>query len=108
MLFLEPGTGEVLEIPGDVENFHDDVLVDQADAALAISFYSKWCRSGGGKPSYAQCVGYQRPLYLGGSDEVENLQLTDFEVYWGLSAQLLAEVAGLPVGTPIGSVSISD
>jgi hypothetical protein len=108
VLMLEPGTGEVLEIPGDIESFHDDVLVAEPDAALAISFYAMWRSSGGSKPSYEQCVGYQRPLYLGGYDEVENLQLADFEVYWGLSAQLLTKAAGLQVGRRIGKVSIGD
>src|SRR5437879_2848436 len=35
VLMLEPGTGEVLEIPANFVTFHDDELVDYADAALA-------------------------------------------------------------------------
>ena len=108
VLLLEPGTGDALEIPADVESFHKTELVTQADAAVAYSFYKKWLASGGARPGYNQCAGYKKPLYLGGEDEVTNLALSDFDVYWTLAAQLLAKVRGLPAGTPIGRVSIGD
>lgn len=108
VLLLEPGTGEALEIPATFASFHDKELVEHADAAIALSFYRDWLKAGGVAPTYAQCVGYKRPLYLGGTDNVSNLELADFEVYWGLASQLLAKVRGLPVGTRVGNVSIGD
>lgn len=107
VLMLEPGTGEALEIPVDVEAFHDEELVHHADDAVAHGFYRQWLAQGGPQPSYAQCIGYKRPLYLGGADDVTNLEVSDFDVYWTISAQLLAKVRDLPPGTPIGSISIS-
>ena len=47
---LEPGTGEVLEIPATVRLFHDTEMVDFADAALSASFYAEW-RTSDGRPS---------------------------------------------------------
>jgi hypothetical protein len=44
------------------------------------------------------------PLFLGGAGAAGNLELTDLEVYWGLSAQLRTRTRGLPPGTPIQSV----
>lgn len=41
-------------------------------------------------------------------DDVSNLELTDFEVYWSLSASILATIRGLPEGASIGEVSITD
>lgn len=108
ILLLEPGTGEALEIPSGIEDFHTRELVIHADAAVAYSFYRKWLTAGGQKPSYDQCVGYKKPLYLGGEDEVTNLAISDFDVYWTISAQLLAKVRGLPPGTSIRDVSIRD
>jgi len=108
VLLLEPGTGEALEIPATFASFHDQELLEHADAAVALSFYRDWLTAGGVAPTYTQCVGYKRPLYLGGADNVSNLELGDFEVYWGVAAQLLAKVRGLPVGTRIGNVSIGD
>lgn len=106
VLMLEPGTGEALEIPADQAGFHKAVLVDQAEAAVAYSFFSGWLDSGGSRPNYSQCVGYRLPLYLGGADDVTNLELTDLDVYWTISAQILSKVRGLPIGTPIGNINI--
>lgn len=106
VLLLEPGTSEVLEIPAS--SFHDQELFEHADAAVALSFYRDWLAAGGDAPSYTQCIGYKRPLYLGGVDNVSNLELSDFDVYWGLAAQLLAKVRGLPAGTRVSGVSIAD
>lgn len=108
LLLLEPGTGEALEIPVDEIAFHEEELIEQPDAAAAYSFFEQWVASGGEKPAYNQCVGYKRPLYLGGADDLSNLELTDFEVYWHLSAELLAKVRGLPAGTYVNSIAISD
>lgn len=108
VLLLEPGTGEVLEIPANYSSFHTDELVHHADAAVANSFYEAWRLAGGLAPAYAQCVGYKIPLFLGGEDEVLNLELCPFETYWGLSAQLLAQVRRLPKGERLGRVTIEN
>jgi hypothetical protein len=106
ILMLEPGTGERLAIPRDLEKFHDAELVQFPDAALASEFFEKWLQSGGQAPLYSQCIGYKRPLYLGGADNCANLEICDFEVYWGLAAQLLEKVRNLPVGTRVQNFSI--
>lgn len=108
VLMLEPGTGEALEIPISKVAFHEEELAQYADAAVAESFYQKWLGAGGEPPRYHQCVGYNVPLFLGGTDEVSNLQVMDLEVYWTISAQLLEKVRDLPVGTPVARVTISD
>ena len=100
VIMLEPGTGEALEIPVDQHAFHDEELVQEPDAAAAYSFFTQWAASGGTKPAYDQCVGYKQPLYLGGADDLGNLELVDFEVYWSISAQLLAKIRGLPESSP--------
>jgi hypothetical protein len=35
----------------------------------------------GGEPNYDQCVGYKKPLFLAGVDDVENIELSDLDVY---------------------------
>jgi hypothetical protein len=106
VLLLEPGTGEALEIPAGTASFHERLLVEEADAVVAHSFYKEWLSIGGTRPGYYQCIGYKRPLFLGGQDDVANLEVADLEVYWSVSGQLLAQVRDLPVGTKIGSVTI--
>ena len=104
---LEPGTGQALEIPVDQAAFHEVELVQEPEAAVAYSFFREWEANGGVIPSYEECVGYQKPLYLGGTDDLRNLQLTSMDVYWTLSGQLLAQTRGLPVGTRIADITIS-
>lgn len=108
VLLIEPGTGEMLQIPADYSSFHTDELVHEADTAAAYGFFQKWRSAGGLVPAYNQCIGYRRPLFLGGEDDVSNLELCDFDLYWDISAQLLEQVRGLPQGTPITGISIND
>jgi hypothetical protein len=105
--FLEPGTGEALEVPCNAESFHNAELIDYREAALAESFFYAWLNAGGSSPAPKQCVGYRKPLFLGGADTVSNLELTDLNVYWELAVQLLRQIRDLPVGTVISDVRIS-
>lgn len=38
VVMLEPGTGEILEVPATFEDFHDYALVEYQDACLAPDF----------------------------------------------------------------------
>lgn len=101
VVMFELGTGEALEIPCNIRTFHDEELIEYGDAALASGFYQQWLSNGGGAPQYGQCVGYKKPLFLGGVDELNNLEMSDIDVYWHLMGQLILETKGLPTGTPI-------
>lgn len=96
---FEPGIGQSLATPCDVEAFHEQELIDYRDAALAEPFFLQWIASGGSGPDYSQCLGYRRPLFLGGEDSIDNLELTDLDVYWTISAQLIEKTRRLPEGT---------
>ena len=106
VLLLEPGTGEALEIPSSVVGFNETGLVDYAEPALARSFYEAWrAQSGDSDPlGTHECVGYIVPLFLGGSDDLSNLQRTDLETYWTLMGQARLSASTLPEGTPIQTV----
>ena len=101
VVMFEPGTGKALEIPSNILTFHDSELVSFGEAALAISFFQEWLGSGGQRPSSAQCIGYKKPLFLGGNDTVENLELSDIDVYWHLMGHLIRRATELPEGTPV-------
>ncbi|HWA59806.1 MAG TPA: T6SS immunity protein Tdi1 domain-containing protein [Caulobacteraceae bacterium] len=91
VLMLDPGAGEALEIPANLETFHDGELIEYGDAALASEFHSRWLNAGGRAPAFDQCVGYRKPLFLGGADELSNLELSDIDVYWSLMAQMMTQ-----------------
>ena len=101
VLLFEPGTGEALEIPANIQTFHDVLVIENADAALASSLFEDWLAAGGAQPAYDQCIGYKKPLFLGGEDDISNQELSDLEVYWHIMGQVIAKVKGLPPGTPI-------
>jgi hypothetical protein len=103
---LEPGTGQLLETPHTFEQFVTRALVEEADAALNRSFYYAWLRSGGPAPAPGECIGYKKPLFLGGQDAVDNLSLQPMEVYVSFSGQLFAAGKSVPRGTPIRGVAI--
>lgn len=107
IVMFEPGTAEVLEIPCNVANFHDNELIQFGEEALAASFYQQWIDGGGIAPSVRQCIGYKKPLYLGGADSVDNLEVSDLDVYWTLSSQLIQKTRGLSPGTVIGSITLA-
>lgn len=54
--------------------------------------WNDWLASGGLHPTYGQCIGYKVPLFLGGKDDVSNLELSDLDVYWYAISQTLAKV----------------
>ena len=108
ILMLEPGTGEVLELPFNLDTFHEDGLIEYNEPALAVQFHKSWLNKGGAQPKVNQCIGYQRPLFLGGSDDTSNLALCDLDVYWAIAAQLIQRVRDLPPGTPISSVDLTE
>lgn len=101
VLMFEPGTGETLEIPRDVVTFHNEELLEYRDAALASEFHKRWLASGGAIPQYGQCVGYKKPLFLGGTDDLDNLTISDIDVYWHLMAQVIRKTKLMPPGTPV-------
>jgi hypothetical protein len=107
LLMFEPGTGQALEIPATFRDFHNVELVEYQNEALAADFYRAWLAASGAVPDLTQCIGYKKPLFLSGADDVSNLELTDMDVYWSLCGQLLAKTRDLPEGTKIGDLRIS-
>jgi hypothetical protein len=108
VVMVEPGTGQVLEIPCGFLDFHNRELVQYQEEALARGFYEEWRNSGGHTPVYDECVGYKKPLFLNGSDTVDNLEVSDMDVYWTIVGQLLSKVRLLSGGARIANVRIKE
>lgn len=107
VMLLGPGTGEALEIPSDFVAFHEKELIKRRDAALYESFFAEWrATAPAGAPlAFEACVGYKVPLFLGGSDTVENLEAIDWEVYGTVCGRLRLGLAELSPGTSIRDVA---
>lgn len=108
VLQFSAGDLEMVEIPGDIDAFHNQVLADMAEPALAVAFYEAWKGSGGAVPMHDECIGYKRPLFLGGTDWIDNLELIDLDVYWTVSAPVIARARSVGVGGRLGKLEIED
>ena len=90
ILLLEPGTGEVLGIPADFVDFHNTEIAEFTDDCLAAGCFSEWYEASGHyELLHSQCAGYKVPLFLNGQDTLDNLEVSDMEVYWEIMAPLI-------------------
>lgn len=103
---LDPATGESLGIPASFASFHEAELVEYPEDSLQVSLFQAWVAEMSVVPSSRQCVGYIKPLTLGGIDETANQEITDMEVYWSLNTQLQQKIARLPDGTSIDKIDL--
>jgi hypothetical protein len=104
VLLFEIATGQVLKSPETLETFHECLLLEDADAALAEQLFESWKRQAPLALRAQECVGYRVPLFLGGLDDLGNLEKADVDVYWHLTTQMLGTHRNLPPGTPINNV----
>ncbi len=102
VLMLEPGTGEALEVPATFVDFHDTELTEFADSALASEFFATWSAAHADEVplAHSDCVGYLVPLFLGGEDAVENLEVVEFDDYWSVLSQILQQARDDSDGGP--------
>ena len=107
VLLIDPGGGECLQVPVPILEFHDDELVRFRDDALASSFFDAWTSASEESLQPGECAGDGVPLFLGGEDVVENLEIFDLDVYVELCGQLRQGVRALPDGTRIGEIEMS-
>lgn len=104
VLMLEVGAGEAREISASVIDFHNTELVEFADDALAAKFWRQWTSRNPDELALTDCVGYKVPLFLGGSDILENLEVIDMSVYIEICGQLRSKTRELMPGQSIRNV----
>jgi hypothetical protein len=91
-LLLDIGAASVVQIPYDIEAFHNKEVVGHSESIFDAELYREWLSSGGSSPSYDECVGYKIPLFLNGSDDLENLELSSLHLYWDIHGQIMRQV----------------
>ena len=103
---LDPVTEEIFEIPCGYREFHEEEIIKYPNETVELDQFKKWLSGGGQRPAYGECVGHKVHLRLGGKDDFANLEISDLEVYWSVSGQILAQLRDVPVGTKINRVDI--
>lgn len=88
LYMFDPSTGEDFSLNQSIVAFHNDDLVNDTIPILSPDIYRKilsflcldsigWC----------DCLGYKRPLFLGGNDTIENYEKSNLKLYWDLTLQ---------------------
>ncbi len=106
ILVFDPSTNDIMDLENQFDFFVNKTLLKNANDILALKLYKKYLKNNN-KPSFANCVGYKVPLFLGGEDVLENFEETDMEVYWSISAQIIAQIKGKADGTVVDGFSIN-
>lgn len=107
ILMFDPATGEKFELEQSINGFFNIDLVEyKSDTLASDTFYHLEGLHNNNLP-FSKCLGFKKPLFLGGEDSLENYELVDMEVFWELSYQLYCKAKGLPVGTIIEKIDIS-
>lgn len=101
VIVVDPGAGEYLDPSMMLGDWHDALASD--DDPIAYSFYLEWrsLHPAVGELGFNDVVGYKVPLFLGGEDEVSNLEVCDREVYFEICTQLARGVKHLPEGQTV-------
>lgn len=82
ILVFDPSTLEVSDVPLSLTDFVNKAIPMNTNECLMSDNFIRWYNETGTELEYMQCVGCERPLFLGGTDEPENLLLDDMDEYW--------------------------
>lgn len=103
---LDVGSGKVLDADVGFSTFVSDLLVEQREEVLALDFFREWLDVAGRPLRPTECVGLRVPRFLGGRDEVANLEITSVRVYLDLTGQLASQTATFKSGQSVTGVDI--
>ena len=105
IMMFDPSTVQGYELEEDIVLFHNrDMVVDRDDTISENAFEYFLKELAVSKISYNECVAHKTPLFLGGTDDVANYEVSDIEVHWDIQYQIYMQVKDLPPGTKINSV----
>lgn len=88
LILLNPGSGGVYELDGTIPELLDRQMVDAPDIFRAQDLFGDWRAVRPERTLSGMCVGFKTPLFLGGDEAVENLEVIAEVVYWSIQGQL--------------------
>jgi hypothetical protein len=106
VLLFEPGSGDAYELDCGLRELFESELENDPVTYLALDLYREWREADSTPLSPGKCVGFKVPLFLGGSGSVDNLEISDVQVYWDILGQLRAATRDSPPGSKITGVQI--
>jgi hypothetical protein len=76
----------------DFQTFLNNEIPNNGNASLSSIFYREWLNKKGTSVKYGRCIGYKIPLFMGGKDDITNLEDSDMDVYWSIISQVMAQI----------------
>jgi len=92
VVMFEIGTNKILSFSCDFNTFINKTFIDQLNSILVPQFFESAVKLYDDKIGYGKCIGYKRPLFMGGQDIPSNLEYSDMDVYWTVLAQVIESV----------------
>jgi hypothetical protein len=90
VILLEPGTGEVFDTCLNFYDFHNIEIPNNHINCLSSEYFKEWYEASNHYIlPHNKCVGYKIPLFLNGKDTIENMEVSDMEVYWEIMMPLI-------------------
>lgn len=101
VIAVDPGAAQHLATGCTFGEWHDAVA--GRDDPLAYCLYQEWrdANPSAGALQFDQAIGYKVPVFLGGTDEVANLEIIDLGVYFKLCTQLARSARTTRAGSTI-------
>lgn len=86
------GHKEALLIPVDLLEFLDVEIPEYSKATFEIDGFNEWIEYN--PPiEYDECVGYITPVFLGGEDNISNLQIVNMADYWDMLTDSMGDIS---------------
>jgi hypothetical protein len=104
---FDPAAAEPAVLDANFGEFLGGVIPSHWRELLDADRLETWVAAGNPRPGPEECVVPKVPLFLGGSDAVESLELTSLVVAVSLAGQIWEQVKDLPPGTPVSSIKLS-
>lgn len=102
-------TDEVLEIPANLVDFHNEVLVKSKVDVLEPEFFKEVLRQNKIQQlNFSDCIEMKLPLFLGGQYLPINMGIRDRVVDWDINRQLLLKARSIDDGVSINSVTFKN
>lgn len=107
--FVDPSTNEVDWVTQSIVELLEKICSNEGPDVLDEEDFEAARRHlGGPSLGFDECIGFVLPLFLGGSEEPSNREVTDMEVFWEINRQLTEQTNDLQVGTPIEGIELKD
>ncbi len=101
---FDDSTNEVYELEQSMESFFNEDLVDYCDDTLNTSTFSLLENK---DLTADKCYSFKVPLFLGGTDTIDNYSLIDMMVSWELNYQIVNKIKDFKDGQLINKVKFN-